>query len=192
MNFSKLTSPGFYRITCATVVTCIRFLLTPFIIDAILAHEWHRACVLFAIAALSDLLDGFIARRYQQETVLGAYLDAAADKVLILSACLSLAAVDLISEWFLMVVLGRELTVLMGVLLLYCINGSVSIAPTFLGKLTMGGYMCVVLSIITSSYMQWQGVAMFPVLLSTVSFLSLSSLFQYIVMGCFSFKRISV
>jgi CDP-diacylglycerol---glycerol-3-phosphate 3-phosphatidyltransferase len=69
------------------------------------------ALVVFVVAAASDWLDGYIARRRQQVTVMGTFIDPLADKLLVTAALLSLVALDELSAWIAMVVIARELAV---------------------------------------------------------------------------------
>lgn len=69
------------------------------------------ALVIFVIAAASDSLDGYIARRRRQTTVMGAFLDPLADKLLVTAALVALVGLDRLSAWVAMVVIAREFAV---------------------------------------------------------------------------------
>ena len=71
--------------TIPNIITLFRFLLVPFVVFSLLNGEWAWAFGGFAAAAVSDGLDGFIARNFNQRSELGAYLDPIADKVLLVS-----------------------------------------------------------------------------------------------------------
>ena len=70
------------------------------------------AGVLFAIAAFTDFLDGYLARRYSDETVLGGFLDTTADKILVTGTLLALVSVDRISIWPASIIIFREIAVM--------------------------------------------------------------------------------
>jgi len=92
-------------------LTSIRILLIPVFILLFLSPGPLRsvgAAVIFAIAALTDLLDGYLARRWKQITRLGKLLDPIADKLLILSALILLVDFDRVSAWIAIVLIGRE------------------------------------------------------------------------------------
>ena len=91
------------------------------------------AAVLFAVAAFTDFLDGFIARRTHGGTVLGAFLDTTADKILVTGTLLALVSVDLVSIWPAAIIIFREFAVmaLRGVV---AIRGGL-IAPSTWGKI---------------------------------------------------------
>lgn len=98
--------------TVPNLLTIVRLLLGPFVFLAILSGHHERALVLFAIAALTDGLDGLLARRINQATPLGAYLDPIADKVLLSGVYLSLAVARSIPFWLVVVIFGRDLYLL--------------------------------------------------------------------------------
>src|SRR5690242_3595513 len=99
-------------------LTIARLLLVPFIIRAILLALHTEALVLFACAALTDLLDGAIARHFQITSPTGAYLDPVADKVLLSGVFLALAFGGYLPWWLVVVIFCRDLYILSAVLLL--------------------------------------------------------------------------
>ena len=105
--------------------------------------EWERvlACAVFAIAAISDAVDGYIARRYHQKSELGTYLDPLADKALLVSALILLSIrfkdgtpFDLLPLWFPVLVVSRDLIVLGGCVLIHMLAGRVIARPRVVGK----------------------------------------------------------
>jgi cardiolipin synthase len=99
-----LTLPNFF--------TVARLALTPFILYAILDSRAMPAAVLFALAAATDLIDGYLARKLHAATAAGAYLDPIADKVLLSGAYLMLAVTGSVPWWLLGVIFGRDLLIL--------------------------------------------------------------------------------
>ena len=98
-------------------VTWLRVVLVPVIMWLVLAgpdtsDAFGVAAALFAVAALTDLVDGFLARRWAQTSVFGNFLDTTADKLLVTGALVALVAVDRASAWVAFVIIGRELLVL--------------------------------------------------------------------------------
>ncbi len=69
------------------------------------------ACVLFVLAALTDALDGYLARRFHMTTPMGAFLDPVADKLMVSAALVALLALDRIDMFVALVIIGREITV---------------------------------------------------------------------------------
>jgi CDP-diacylglycerol--glycerol-3-phosphate 3-phosphatidyltransferase len=101
---------------------------------------------IFGLAALTDWLDGYLARRRKQVTTLGQLMDPLADKLLITAALLSLVQMDLAPAWMVLVILGREfaVTVLRGV----AYSRGVVIAASPLGKLKMVSQVVAILFLI--------------------------------------------
>ena len=98
-------------------VTWLRVALVPVIMALVLAGPRSRYTFaigggLFALAAATDFVDGFLARRWAQVSSFGNFLDTTADKLLVSGALLALVAVDRASPWVALIIVGRELMVL--------------------------------------------------------------------------------
>ena len=93
--------------------TSLRILLTP-VIMAMLMEDVDRGltAVLFAVAAATDWIDGYLARRWEVTTKLGSFLDTTADKLLVTGVLIGLVAVERASPWVAVIIIGRELMVL--------------------------------------------------------------------------------
>lgn len=118
-------------------VTWLRVLLVPVIMALVLAGNDTRyafavAGALFAIAAATDFIDGFLARRWAQTSRFGNFLDTTADKLLVSGALLALVSVDRASPWIALVVIGRELLI-MGLRGAVAAGGEI-VAPSIWGK----------------------------------------------------------
>ncbi len=132
--------------TTANKVTFVRILLVPFFVVQVLYYidsgdEWHRflAVLSFAIAALSDGLDGYLARRYHQHSELGAVLDPLADKLLLVSGVvlLSLHNEQYLSRlplWLAGTVIGRDVVLFLGAVVIHYVGGKVVVRPHWIGK----------------------------------------------------------
>lgn len=104
-------------ITVATWFTLTRLMLTPFVVYFIFQHNWVFAALLFALAAITDLFDGYIARTFNKQTKLGQLLDPIADKVLIMSTMFCLLLALKLAPWHVLAVYGlmvKELILLFG------------------------------------------------------------------------------
>jgi cardiolipin synthase len=107
----------------------------PFIVNKLLDHHYRGALILFLIAGLSDGLDGLLARRLHQQTLLGQYLDPIADKMLLSTVFLVLSVVDLIPWKFTVLVFSRDVCILLVSGVLYTIAGLRDFRPSIFGKL---------------------------------------------------------
>ncbi|MGB1271919.1 MAG: CDP-alcohol phosphatidyltransferase family protein [Endozoicomonas sp.] len=117
------------------LLTAMRLALSLPIVIAIVYQEPLVAIALFFLAALSDGLDGFLARRYGWETRVGSMLDPLADKVLLVSAFLSLSFIDLIPFWLTLLVAGRDCLIMVGAMVYRSVVGRLDFQPSRLGKL---------------------------------------------------------
>ncbi len=117
------------------LITLFRIILVPTIVWSIAAHEVQLAFWLFLIAGLSDALDGFIAKRFNMQTELGAYLDPLADKALLVSIYVALAVVELIPRWVAIAVVSRDVMIVGAVVLALVMAKPVTIRPFLVSKI---------------------------------------------------------
>jgi len=95
-------------------LTLLRIFLVPFLVVVLLTKFYGREYVglaIFLLAAITDFLDGFFARRYNRMTRLGALLDPIADKLLMSAAFISLVELGLARAWMIVIIIGREFAV---------------------------------------------------------------------------------
>lgn len=118
------------------ILTLIRILLTPLFVILIINKYFEWALLTFAIAGITDGLDGLIARLTHQRTELGAYLDPIADKLLTFAAFISLAIVEVIPSWLVVIVITRDIIIMVGFLVMFLTNYHPKISPSFLSKTT--------------------------------------------------------
>jgi len=117
-------------------ITIGRVLLVPCVFWLVATGHDVYAFVLFVIAGVSDALDGFIAKRWNMESELGAYLDPLADKLLIVSVFVAMAAIGSLPLWLVTVVVTRDLLIIAAVLLAWLMNHPVAIRPFQISKAT--------------------------------------------------------
>lgn len=104
--------------------------------------------LVFAVAAVTDGLDGFVARVFRQKTALGAYLDPAADKLLLATAFVTLAIQGLIPSWVTVIVMTRDVLILFGVVLLNIMHREFEARPAILSKVTTVAQLATVCSVL--------------------------------------------
>ncbi len=116
------------------ILTLARLCLVPVIIVMITSHAWLGAFSIFVIAGVTDAVDGFIARHFNQRTELGAYLDPLADKALLVSIYITLAIVNIIPSWLTIIVVARDIMILGAILLAWVLNNPITIEPLKISK----------------------------------------------------------
>ena len=115
-------------------ITLVRLGLVPVFIVVLKAQDYTVALLVFAVAGLSDGLDGFIAKRFNLVTRLGAILDPLADKVLLVSAYVMLTILGHLPFWLVLTVGFRDLLIVGGYLVYTSLIGPVAMRPTYLSK----------------------------------------------------------
>ena len=117
------------------LITLCRLALVPFVIAMMSKGEFRAAFFGFMLAGFSDAIDGYIARRFDMRTELGAYLDAIADKVLLTSIFVTLSITGQIPGWLAIIVVSRDIAIVGGILLAAFIGAPMEIKPNRLSKL---------------------------------------------------------
>ncbi len=128
-----------FVINFSTWLTLSRIFLAPCVMAAIYGQLWLVACFVFIIAGATDFFDGYCARYYHQETEFGRLLDPVADKILIFSTLWALYQVSgqsLVPSWFIYLMVGKDLILMLGGLFLVVQKKSVVLTPSFLAKCT--------------------------------------------------------
>ena len=115
-------------------LTLLRMIFVPFIVIKIVEGKFLWALILFILAGLSDGLDGLLARRLHQQTLLGQYLDPIADKFLLSTMFLVLAILRDIPWKYTVLVFSRDLAILSASVVLYAIAGLRDFRPSIFGK----------------------------------------------------------
>lgn len=128
-------------------LTVLRILLVPVFVGLLLYGHYDVALIALLIAALTDILDGMIARLTDQRTRLGEYLDPLADKLLLMSAIITLSVLNFIPIWAVIVVVSRDAILLAGTLIANLSETDINISPTAMGKGTTFAQVCYVIAI---------------------------------------------
>ena len=121
--------------TLPNLITIGRLVLVPVVVVMIVQRQWAAAFALFVAAGLSDAVDGYIARRFDQRSEFGAVLDPLADKALMVSIFVTLAIRDVLPSWFAIAVVARDAMMVAAILVSWLMERRVAIAPLLVGKL---------------------------------------------------------
>jgi cardiolipin synthase len=116
-------------------ITVLRAALIPLQAWLLLERDYATAFLLFVASGLSDLADGWIARRFDLRTRFGAIADPAADKLTMLTVAVLLAMHDWLPWWFTALVVGRDLVIVSGAAAYHFTIGEVEMAPSWISKL---------------------------------------------------------
>ncbi len=169
-------------INVPNIITIIRILLTPFFVILLLKDLTFQALLVFTIAGISDGLDGFIARYFNQRTVLGAYLDPLADKLLLMSAFISLAVLKMIPSWLAVIVISRDVLIMLGIAILTLTEVKYEIKPRWSSKCTTVVQILTIIFVLLISNQPDHLILMNIIYWITAGFTLLSG-FQYIYIG---------
>ncbi len=120
--------------TVANMITIMRFLLVPAVVYWLLTAEWKLAFAGFAVAGISDGIDGFVARRFNQRSKLGGYLDPMADKLLLVSMFVVLGFLAELPLWLVIAAVSRDGLIVCAILLSSVMGNPVEIRPLVVSK----------------------------------------------------------
>jgi cardiolipin synthase len=120
------------------LITIARILSVPVLVWLIVTGNLFSAFILFGFAGISDALDGFIARRFNWQTELGAFLDPIADKMMLTSVYAVLAFHGHMPIWLGILVVSRDMLIVSAVVLTWLLDRGIEIKPLFIGKLNTG------------------------------------------------------
>lgn len=153
---SKLKGPW----TLPNFITLLRLAALPFFLFAIAAGNIGIALVIFVAAGISDGIDGYLARRFDMKSALGAYLDPIADKLLMMGSYLFLAipsfpAAVKVPVWLAVLVISRDILLMMVGLLMILASGPRPFPPTWLGKVTTVTLIVTVLIVLCANLWSW-------------------------------------
>jgi cardiolipin synthase len=169
-------------VSVPNILTIVRIILIPWFAILLFNRSFNQAVWVFAGAAVTDSLDGLIARWFSQKTRLGAFLDPVADKLLLSTAYITLAVMGEIPVWVTVIVISRDVVIALGVLILSLQRIPLEARPSVYSKLTTLFQVLLVLSVLASGYFQiGEGVRQGLVWITV--FLTIVSGFHYIHTG---------
>lgn len=120
--------------TIPNLITILRLILVPAVVLAMLQARWDWAFAGFLVAGISDGVDGFIARRFNQQSTLGAYLDPVADKLLLVSVFVVMSFIGQLPLWLVVIMVSRDALIGCAVVLSAVMTHPVEMKPLFVSK----------------------------------------------------------
>ena len=177
------------HLTLANQLTFLRLVAVPFFILAILEARFGLALVLFVAAGITDLFDGLVARVFKQRTALGAFLDPAADKLLVTAAFVlltkypsllqSIPMTNRIPLFLTILLISRDVLIVGIALMLNLAYGQTQFRPSIWGKITTGAELVTAGLLVLCNHFKWSPPIV-PVALATTLALILVSGFHYL------------
>ena len=180
-------------------ISILRLLMVlPFIVLLLNQHTWgdvarHLALVVFVIVAVSDFIDGFLARRLNIKPRLGAILDPLADKVLIICSTVLLSLPDSavpghqLPNWLVVVIVGKDLWVILGFVVIYLVTDRFRVLPTKAGKASTAAQLVMVCLVLLAPELDklapGLGAGSTRVLIWTVAVLCAAAVISYTRLG---------
>lgn len=159
----------------ANWLTVLRIVLIPVFVTLLVYRHPGWALAVFALAAFTDLLDGWVARRRGMASRLGAFLDPLADKLLLTASFVTLTYLKTLPFWITAVVLSRDVILIVGALVVHMVGIRINPEPTWMGKAATFFQVLTVLTGLLSRY--------FHVMLAPTLFIWLAAVFT-IASGC--------
>ncbi len=144
----------------ANLVTLMRLLLAPVVIWLLLEGQASMAFALFLFAGITDAIDGMIAKRFNQETELGAYLDPVADKALLVSIFVTLGILQELPAWLVLLAVSRDALIVGGVLLSYTLGNPLVMNPLWISKINTVMQIALVAAVLAHMAFPEQQAAM--------------------------------
>jgi cardiolipin synthase len=162
------------------LITLARILAVPVIIWAITAGEARIAFALFLAAGLSDLVDGFLAKRFGMATELGAYLDPLADKAMIVSIYVALGIIDAMPRWLVILVVSRDIMIVSAVILSWVVDKPMKLKPLTVSKLNTVAQIVYATFVLAALTFGWDIPLVLNSLIALVAALTLLSIAFYV------------
>jgi cardiolipin synthase len=164
--------------TAPNQLTLLRMVFVPFIVIELVEGRYFWALLLFVIAGFSDGLDGLLARKLHQQTVLGQYLDPIADKLLLSTMFLVLSILHKIPWKFTVLVFSRDTSILAASAVLFAIAGLRDFRPSIFGKANTFSQIAAVFFVLLASIRpaRWIWITRTVFLRATFAFTIISAL----------------
>ena len=162
-------------------ITLGRILAVPVVFWLLINNETKLAFFIFLVAGISDAVDGYLAKRFNWRTELGAYLDPLADKLLIVSIFIALAVSSMLPLWLVLAVVTRDILIIAAVMLSWLLDHPVRIKPLVISKANTTAQIMLALTVLADEgfMLGLNGIRMIMVWITGV--FTILSLIAYLV-----------
>ena len=169
------------NITIPNLITVVRLVLVPVAVDALLAGRHDVAFWVFLAAGVSDGIDGWIARRFDQRSELGAHLDPLADKALLVSIFVTLGLVGDVPVWLVILVVSRDVLIVGAVILSWMLGRRMPMQPLFVSKANTTAQIAFAAMVLSARAFGWEPGVLWVVGETAVAALTFLSGAAYVV-----------
>ena len=171
-------------LTYANQLTILRMIFVPFFVLLLVYSHPEAATLVFVLAGITDALDGLLARKLGQRTVLGSFLDPMADKLLLTAAFITLTIPSIpvavhIPTWLTIVTISRDLLIALSVLIIHLQTNHAHFPPSLLGKCTTASQLFTVAVAMVANFVRTVGVVLFLPLVYLTLFFTVASGLHY-------------
>lgn len=137
------------------MITLGRLVLVPLIVVMMSSSRWVEAFLVFLLAGVSDAVDGFLAKRFDLRTELGAYLDPLADKALLVSIYVTLAVREVLPPWIAILVVSRDLMIVGAIIVSWLMARPVAIRPLAVSKFNTAAQIAFAAFVLAAKAFGW-------------------------------------
>ena len=163
------------------IITLGRILAVPFIVWAIASNQMEIAFAIFIIAGVSDAVDGFLAKRFNMSSELGALLDPVADKALLVSIYMALGIWGAIPRWIVILVVSRDIMIVGAVIVSWLYGKPIPMKPLMVSKLNTVAQVGFAALVLASLGFGFDSAPYDLVLMALVTIFTLLSVSFYLV-----------
>ena len=162
------------------LITLGRILLVPIVVWAIVSGQMRIAFILFLVAGVSDGIDGFLAKRFQMKSELGAYLDPLADKALIVSIYISLGIATALPIFLVILVVSRDIMIVSAFLLSLLVGKPMPIRPLMVSKANTAAQIVLAVLVLAEQAFGFDIALASQLMIALVAILTLLSIAFYL------------
>jgi len=168
-------------VSIPNIITLIRILLVPVIVWAIASGQMKIAFGIFVIAGISDAVDGFLAKRFNMASELGALLDPLADKALLVSIYVALGIWGAFPRWIVILVVSRDIMIVGAVIISWLFGKPMPMKPLMVSKLNTGAQVALAALVLAALGFNFSATPYELILMAGVTILTLLSVAFYMV-----------
>jgi cardiolipin synthase (CMP-forming) len=169
------------RVSIPNLITLGRILLVPVVVWAIASNQMEIAFAIFIVAGVSDAVDGFLAKRFNMASELGALLDPVADKALLVSIYLALGIWGAVPGWIVILVVSRDIMIVGAVIVSWLFGKPIPMKPLMVSKLNTVAQVAYAALVLAALGFNFEQSPYNLILMGLVTIFTLASVSLYLV-----------